>query len=306
MGGGDSLSSSPDEDDHATIRTSRTNRPVWPILLASGFGLAVGCAGVPGTLPLAHERAREAKREMPVVQAFSSETPLPAGPEFLKHIEKTKITADGHTLTWTKGTETFQVNLPKRCPQSVDGFCDLGLMKRDGKVFRLLYTARVQFGPARAAGRSADDQLWPTLVSRPGQNPARGRPAGRPARPGAVVKVYPEDKDPVELKTDADGHIDYPGIAQGRTALLVKWTEKMPGKLDDKPFDEIRHYATLTVDPAGAPTTAEAAPPPSRCSPRPSTALAGPSSAIGYTSTAGTPGPRTSIIREPPRNTSAD
>jgi N-acetylneuraminic acid mutarotase len=241
------------------LPSSRTNRRAWPILLASAAGLALVAVPEARAHFLWLTSEREGKAGNPVVQAFLSETPLSAGPEFLKHIEKTRITADGHALTWTKGAETYRVSLPKRSVQSVDGFCDLGLMKRDGKVFRLLYTARVQFGPARAAGASADDQLWPTLVSRIGQSPTVViQLGGRPVA-GAVVKVYPEDKDPVELKTDADGHIDYPGIAQGQTALLVKWTEKMPGKLDDKPFDEIRHYATLTVDPAGAPTTAEAA-----------------------------------------------
>ena len=238
---------------------SHINRPAWPILLVSGVSVAL--LAVPEArahfLWLTSEREGHAAR--PVVRAFLSETPLPEGPEFLKHIEKARITAQGRALSWTKGTETFQVLLPKNSPQSVEGFCDLGLMKRDGKVFRLLYTARVQFGPDRQTSAAPDDHLWPTLISRPGTSPVVVvRLAGRPLA-GAVVKVYPEDKDPLELKTDADGRVDYPGIAQGHAGLLVKWTEKMPGDLDGKSFDEIRHYATLTVDPAGAPATAAAA-----------------------------------------------
>ncbi len=240
------------------LPSSRTNRPAWPIRLAACFGLAVVFVPEARAHFLWLTSEREGQSGGPVIRAFLSETPLPAGPEFLKHIEKTRITALGQLLSWTKGDETFRVNLPKPGPPSVEGFCDLGLMKRNGKVFRLLYTARVQFGPARPSGASPDDHLWAALVSRPGQNPTVAvRLAGRPVS-GAVVKVYPEDKDPIELKTDSDGHIDYPGIAQGKTAVLVKWTENMAGKLDDKPFDEIRHYATLTVDPAPADVTAEA------------------------------------------------
>jgi len=238
--------------------SSRTNRPAWPILLASGFGLALLAVPEARAHFLWLTSEREGKAGSPVVHAFLSETPLPDGPELLKHIEKTRITALGHPLSWTKGAETFRVNLPKQGPQSIEGFCEMGLMKRDGKVFRLLYTARVQFGPLPTAGAASDDQLWPTLVSRPGQSPTVVVRLGSRPVSGAVVKVYPEDKDPIELKTDADGHIDFPGIAQGHAALLVKWTEKMPGKLDDKPFDEVRHYATLTVDAGAAATTAEA------------------------------------------------
>ena len=44
------------------------------------------------------------------VEAFLSETPIPAGPEFLKHIEKAKITADGQTLAWSKQEDTYSVS----------------------------------------------------------------------------------------------------------------------------------------------------------------------------------------------------
>ena len=84
----------------------------------------------------------------PLVHAFLSETPVPAGAEFLKHIEKAKITADGQTLSWSKQEDTYSVSLPKRLPKMIDGFCDLGVMKRGETSFRLLYTARVQFEPS--------------------------------------------------------------------------------------------------------------------------------------------------------------
>jgi N-acetylneuraminic acid mutarotase len=236
---------------------SHINRPAWPILLVLSLGIVLGTAQEARAhfLWLTSEREGHAR---PVVHAFLSETPLPEGPEFLKHIEKARITAQGKALSWTRGTETYQVLLPKGTPQSVEGFCDLGLMKRDGKVFRLLYTARVQFGPTRQTDAAPDDHLWPSLVSRPGDKPVVVvRLAGRPLA-GAVVKVYPDDKDPIELKTNDEGFVDHAGIALGQAALLVKWTETMPGTLGGKAFDEVRHYATLTVDRAGPTATASA------------------------------------------------
>jgi N-acetylneuraminic acid mutarotase len=234
---------------------STANGPAWPVFFTSCFVLALLAVPEARAHFLWLTSEREGKGGNPVVHAFLSETPLPEGAEFLKHIAKAKITAGGHELFWTKGTETYQVNLPSRMPPSIEGFCDLGVMKRDAKAFRLLYTARVQFGPVKAVGAATDGRLWATLISGPDLR-ARVlvRLGSRPVA-GAVVKVYPEDKDPVEIKTDAEGYIDYPGIAQGQTGLLAKWTENMAGKLDDKAFDEIRHYTTLTVDPAGATTT---------------------------------------------------
>ena len=59
----------------------------------------------------------------------------------------------------------------------------------------------------------------------------RGQPAA-----GAVVKAYPEEGDPVELKTDQEGRIDHPGVASGRTGLLIKWIEKSPGEAEGKSY----------------------------------------------------------------------
>jgi N-acetylneuraminic acid mutarotase len=190
---------------------------------------------------------RESKA--PSVHAFLSETPVPEGPEFLKHIAKAKITAGGQTLSWTKGEDTYRVTLPVPAPKILDGLCDLGIMSRADVKFRLLYTARLQFGPSPPGEAEAGDHLRVRLVSRPGQAPIievrfRGKPAAQ-----AVVKAFPENGDPVELKTDAEGRLEYAGIADGRVGLLAKWAEKTPGEVDGKPYDEVRYYATLTVAP---------------------------------------------------------
>ena len=309
LGGGDSLSSSPDEDHHATIPIIANKAA--DLADIAGFGRwarASGCPGVPGCISSGSRASATAKAGNPVVQAFLSETPLPAGAEFLKHIEKSQDHRRRTCSTWTKHGDTTGSTCPNAARSPIDGFCDLGLMKRDGKVFRLLYTARVQFGPARAAGASADDQLWPTLVSRPGQNPDRGRPSARPAR--------------LRCRRQSLSGRQRSGRAQDRRGWAHRLSrsrpgpngssrqmdrKKSPGKLDGKPFDEIRHYATLTVDPGPVRRRRpKRRPPRSRCFPRPSTALAGQSSATGYTSTAGTPGQRTSIIREHHASTSAD
>lgn len=187
--------------------------------------------------------------DKPVVLAFLAETPNPEGPEFLKYIERAKITSGGKALDWTKGEDTYRVSLPGSRPKQIDGVCDLGVKTRNGASFRLLYTARVQFGPSSSSQIEEGDHLRMRLEARPGQAPIvvvrfRGRPA-----PEAVVKAYPKEGDPVELKADAHGLLEPRGLAEGRAALLAKWSEKTTGQLDGKPYEEIRYYATLTVAP---------------------------------------------------------
>ena len=116
--------------------------------------------------------------------------------------------------------------------------------------FNLIYTARVQFGRSTADAAEEPDHLRMRLVARPGRGPIlvvrfRGQPA-----PGAVVKLFPEEGEPVELKTDAEGRLDHALIAKERTAFLGKWSEKSPGKRDGKSYGEVRYYATLTIAPA--------------------------------------------------------
>ncbi len=225
-------------------------RPPWRLLLAAGIAAALVSAGEVRAHFLWLTCERDTAAAAPLVQAFLSETPIPAGAEFLKHIEKAKITADGQTLAWSKQEETYSVSLPKRLPKMIDGFCDLGVMKRGETTFRLLYTARVQFEPLAASEPEAGDLLRARLVERAGQSPVvvvsfRGRPAA-----GAVVKAYPEEGDPVELKTDQKGRIDHPGVAVGAHRSAVQMDrEDRPARLEGKSYTEIRHYATLTVAP---------------------------------------------------------
>ena len=246
----------PMRDIMRPTHTQRTIRPAWPLVLAAGAGLAALLPGDARAHFLWLTCERDTPAAPPLVQAFLSETPVPAGAEFLRHIEAARITADGQVLAWSKQEDTYKVVLPKPLPKVIDGSCELGVMKRGEQTFRLLYTARVQFEPSSGSDRELGDLLRARLVKREKQ-PAVVvvRFAGRPAA-GAVVKAYPEAGEPVELSTDQEGRVDCAGVADGRTALLIKWIEKAPGELAGKAYSEIRHYATLTVAPLARQATA--------------------------------------------------
>ena len=52
---------------------------------------------------------------------------------------------------------------------------------------------------------------------------------GKPTVADAVVKAYPDQGDPIELKSDKDGRINQPGVAEDYAPiLLVEWIEKTP------------------------------------------------------------------------------
>ncbi|MDR3634002.1 MAG: galactose oxidase, partial [Isosphaeraceae bacterium] len=221
------------------------------------FVLLFAAGGLLLTLPPARPAcahflwlATEGDGKVPAVRAFLSETPAPDLPEFLKTIASAKMSAGGRPLGWTKGEETYHVSLPTPLPKVIDGVCDLGVMTRKGATFRLVYTARVQLGPPPPAVEgAATDDLRLALLARSGETPVvavtfRGRPL-----PGATIKVFPEDGEPIELKSDKAGELVVPDLAKGRAGVLAKWVEAQPGELEGKVYREARYYATLTVGP---------------------------------------------------------
>jgi N-acetylneuraminic acid mutarotase len=198
----------------------------------------------------------EKNGDKPNVQAFLSETPSPDLPEFLRTIAKSKITAGDKVLSWKKGDDIYLVDVPSPAPKVIDGFCDLGVMKRGDTTFRLLYTGRVQFAPSSPKDVERNDHLRIRLVERAGARPnVRVTFQGKPAA-AVVVKVYNEDGQPTEQKADAEGWIDIPGVAEGKTGLMAKWVVKEPGTLNGKDYSEVRYYATFTVA-AGEPKERE-------------------------------------------------
>ena len=124
---------------------------------------------------------REYQPRRAVCEGVSQRDARSRGTEFLKHIEKAKITADGHTLSWSKQEDAYGVNLPKATPAVIDGFCDMGVMKRGDQTFRLLYTARVRLEPSNASDPESGDLLRARLVTgraRAGRGGLLSRQAG--------------------------------------------------------------------------------------------------------------------------------
>ena len=261
--------------------------------------------------PSAHFLWLTCEREQgkPVVRAFLSETPIPDGPEFLKHIERSKITANGKALGWTKGEDTYRVNLPEPCPGIIDGVCDLGVMNTErGDLSPPLYGA----GPVRAiaaAAAEAPDHLRMRLVARPGRAPVvavrfRGKPA-----PGAVVKAFPERgrAGRAQGRRPGPAGVSPRGRGTGRPAGEVVREGARPARRQAVRRGPLLCHPDRRAGRDGRDVRGRRSPRPPLPSPRfprRSTASAGPCSAIGSTSMGATPARRTNTAGRPRRSIS--
>ena len=139
--------------------------------------------GSQGAFSLADVRAEYADRAA-VVQAFLSETPVPAGPEFLKHIEKARITADGQALTWSKQEDTYNVSLPQNSAQG-----DRRILRSGGdETRRADFSLALHGAGAVRASRARLTRDRRSAAGTPRQRDrttaGRGRLLPRPARRG--------------------------------------------------------------------------------------------------------------------------
>lgn len=80
-----------------------------------------------------------------------------------------------------------------------------------------------------------------------------GRPAlrvfynGQPAAGVACAVLQPGQHEAARGTADADGFVPGPFDKPGRVAVWARFIEKKSGELDGRKYDEVRHYATLTL-----------------------------------------------------------
>ena len=223
------------------------NSPRYARFVAAALGLMLLCP----TLTQAHFLWLTAEEEKgaQVVRAFLSETPTPDSPDFLKYIQSSKISASGQPLEWTKDTDTYRVTLPATRPAAVDGYCDMGVSKRQDTVARLVYTARIQWGLISADEAELKDHLRLRVIGKAGDKSiVLATFQGKPTE-GVEIKGLTEKGDPVVVKTDKDGKAELVGVVEGKVGLLGKYIDKTTGSADGKEFQESRYYSTLTVTP---------------------------------------------------------
>jgi hypothetical protein len=195
--------------------------------------------------------------EPPVVRLYFSEIPDPGEPGLIGRVEHTRLFANGQALAVTTKSDHLQATLPEIGATAVDAVCDYGLITRNGQRYQLQYAARTQLHP------EADDTAPPELThhprliwltTAPGTTAVAAVWRGKPL-PGAAVKVFADDPEPLELTTDAAGLVPF-APAPG-TAWLLKVVEPIAEARGDDAPSETRHYATLTLGEASPSTAAD-------------------------------------------------
>ncbi|MDX2035525.1 MAG: kelch repeat-containing protein [Isosphaeraceae bacterium] len=185
----------------------------------------------------------------PRIEAFLQEDPEPAGPEFLKYVRGLELHADGHPIESTLGEETLIGNWVGASPARVDAESVLGVREREGVAYRLVYTARAQTRPIDAKSTEPLKGLRVRLIDAKGEVEVvfDGKPV-----PEARIRIYPEDAEPRETKTDARGRVVVPELGAGKAGIFATWIEATPGEQGGRSYRESRHYATLTFAPGVA------------------------------------------------------
>ena len=158
-------------------------------------------------------------------------------------------------LKLTPETHSYTLRLPGEGDRVINGIVDLGVMQRGkGKANHLLYHPKTLVGDPFRAWNSAEAETPVELV--PVRSPEgvrlRAEADGR-AMPGAEVVLVLPDQTEERVKTGDDG-LTPPLPVAGRYGAWTRLWLDTPGELDGKPYEQVRHYATLVFDNPEAPS----------------------------------------------------
>lgn len=204
------------------------------------------------------------------VQMVFSDTLAPDANVPIAKIEKTKLfgrTSKGETVPvkMKEGKDFYEIIAETKGDPlfMVAGTCQYGVIsKGKGDPFLLVYHPKTLLlqNFARETKKwlsETNSQLPLEIVPVEADKPTcRVYWNGKPAAGVEVTLIVPGVEKKIELKTGDDGNVvvmgDRDQKSPGYVGVLAKMVEPKMGKLDDKEYKEIRHYATLTIHTAVA------------------------------------------------------
>ena len=196
-------------------------RVVVPRIVSCLMGLAALTATPSASAHFLWLSADEASGDSVVVHAIFAEQPLPELPMFLKYLDRARFSIGGEAISLDRGEETDSIRLQGELPRAVDAELEFGLMSRDEVTFRLMYTSRLQMGPAPAGSPETGGGLRVRWVEDAAeQGVAQVCFDGEPA-PRAEVKLYHEDGEVRTIVAADRGRILCPEVAAGQAGLLA-------------------------------------------------------------------------------------
>lgn len=172
-----------------------------------------------------------------------------------KLLARAAQTGDNSAIKSTKGKDAFLVTVANSGPHHLAGTCQYGVLaKGKAEPFLLMYHPRTTVGIT--AKDLAQANLWQPLTGLPLQivqakDDARTFQVlwqGKPLPAAEVVLLIPGRDETVERKSDAQGRFALePAKVAGMYGMRARHVEARAGELDGKSYQEVRHYATLTV-----------------------------------------------------------
>ncbi|MBY0524784.1 MAG: DUF3386 family protein [Gemmataceae bacterium] len=194
----------------------------------------------------------------------------PDDPKLLAKIGKTACyarDAEGQAspIKWKDGKDAYLLTAPGKGPQLLGGVCAYGVIQRgQTEPFLLNYYATALVG-APTAGRAGHKFYapWDTMPLQivPSHGGYTVLWQGKPLADAEVTAILPGKEKPAVAKTNDKGQITLTPEGNGLCGLRVRHTEKKEGKLDDKEYKEVRHYATFVFALAAAAPSTEKTPP---------------------------------------------
>ncbi len=194
------------------------------------------------------------------LQVFFGEEATPDDPDLLdllKEMQVTRLTAGSDPVVVNVGrdADSLSVKLSGDQDEHLNALYvathDLGVRDKGGEAFRLVYYAK--------AGPPADAAAWSNVLTKQslaldvlptvagGQIELVASFNGSPAAV-AEVKAMGPGMETFTGETNADGKVSFAIKQAGRYSIRVRHVETASGKVGDKAYDTVRHYATLTLD----------------------------------------------------------
>lgn len=156
-------------------------------------------------------------------------------------------------VKWTHDAKAncYTFDVPGKGTRIVFGTTDYGVFQRgEGKPMWLKYYPKGVFGPLPTAeqatlGNKVPIEIVPLVDG--GKLRFKVLAQGKPLAKSDVTLLVPGESKSIAVTTDADGMTESYEKA-GSYGVVAKFTESQAGEQGGQKYEEVRHYATLTVN----------------------------------------------------------
>jgi hypothetical protein len=185
------------------------------------------------------------------VEVYFSEKAEAGDPRFIHKVAGAHLTlqtAPGkfQPLTVREGADRLRAALPAAGPVSVTGFLEYGVLKRETSFLLRYYPKALSGDPASLRALKPDPHSALEIDAKfEGDHVALTLLRDGNPVPGAEFTTVDDDLVNDEVKADTAGKATWKPPAPGFYCIYTKSVLKTPGQWKEKPYSEIREFATI-------------------------------------------------------------